>query len=89
MQAAGEKNFLTIMAKMARDGGAKADEYSEKFKRAVGVIFNEKNYVADFGNFKEGLFRSARTSCTTSGWLNCPPARAKNLDHLYTGIHAL
>ena len=34
------------------------------------------------------LLRSARTSCRT---FNFPvhPSRAKNLDHLYTGIHAL
>ena len=32
------------------------------------------------------VFRSARTSCTTS---EDPSVRAKNLDHLYTGIHAL
>ena len=32
------------------------------------------------------IFRSARTSCTTS---EDPYVRAKNLDHLYTGIHAL
>ena len=33
------------------------------------------------------MFRSARTSCTTFGWSR--PIRAKNLDHLYTGIYAL
>ena len=32
------------------------------------------------------LFRSARTSCTTFGWSR-PSVRAKNLDHLYTGIY--
>ena len=33
-----------------------------------------------------GIFRSARTSCTTSdGPVRC----RKNLDHFYTGIHAL
>ena len=34
------------------------------------------------------IFRSARTSCTTFGWSR-PSVRAKNLDHLYTGIYAL
>ena len=33
----------------------KSDEFLEKFQRGdVGVIFNPKVYVADFGNFKQG-----------------------------------
>ena len=35
------------------------------------------------------IFRSARTSCTTFDGPRPVPSRAKNLDHLYTGIYAL
>ena len=31
------------------------DEFSEKFQRGEGVIFNPKNSVADFGKFKQGF----------------------------------
>ena len=31
----------------------KTDEFSEKFQRGAGVIFNPKIYIADFGNFKQ------------------------------------
>ena len=34
------------------------------------------------------FFRSARTSCTTFDWSR-PSVRAKNLDHLFTGMRAL
>ena len=33
----------------------KSDEFSEKFQRGRGVIFNPKIYIADFGNFKQGF----------------------------------
>ena len=32
----------------------KSDEFLEKLQRGGG-IFNPKNYVADFGNFKQGF----------------------------------
>ena len=36
--------------------GTKTDEFSEKFQgEGKGVIFNPKIYIADFGNFKQGL----------------------------------
>ena len=38
---------------LGTDGGTKLSEFSEKFQG--GVIFNPKNYVADFGNFKQGF----------------------------------
>ena len=42
---------------LEKDGGAKSDEFSEKFQNeGVGVIFNPKIYVAYFGKFKQGFF---------------------------------
>ena len=35
-------------------GSAATDEFLEKFQRE-GEIFNPKNYVADFGNSKQGF----------------------------------
>ena len=36
-------------------GGTKSDEFSEKFQRGDGVIFNPKILIADFGNLKQGF----------------------------------
>ena len=33
----------------------KADEFSEKCQGGGGVIFNPKNYPADYGNLKQGF----------------------------------
>ena len=49
--------------------------------RANSLNFYESN--------EHTIFRSARTSCTTSDWPVHPSVRKRNLDHLYTGIHAL
>ena len=38
-------------------GATKSDEFSEKFHRGEGVIFNPKIYIADFGNFNQGFIR--------------------------------
>ena len=37
---------------LGKGGVTKSDEFSEKFQMGEGVIFNPKNYIADFGNFK-------------------------------------
>ena len=37
---------------LGKSGATKSDEFSEKFQRGAGVIFNQK---ADFGNFKQGF----------------------------------
>ena len=41
---------------LGKDGSTKSDESLEKFQNeGVGVIFNPKIYVADFGKFKQGF----------------------------------
>ena len=41
--------------RLGKDPATKSDEFLEKCQiRGVGVIFNPKNYIADFGNFKQG-----------------------------------
>ena len=60
-----------------------------KINKECEVIDNHAKYSFDQAWF---LFRSARTSGTTFGWsrpVPSRPSRAKNLDHLYTGIYAL
>ena len=39
-----------------KGGATKSDEFSEKFQRGGGGIFNPKKYIADFGNFKQGFW---------------------------------
>ena len=34
---------------LGKDGVSKTDEFSEKFQKGRGVIFNPKIYIADFG----------------------------------------
>ena len=45
----------TQQCHLGRDGCTKSDEFSEKFQRREGDIFNPKIYVADIGNFKQGF----------------------------------
>ena len=45
----------TQQCHLGRDGCTKSDEFSEKFQRGGGVIFNPKIYVVDFGNFKQAI----------------------------------
>ena len=40
---------------LGKDPATKSDEFLEKCQRGDGVIFTPKNYVADFGNFKQGF----------------------------------
>ena len=44
-------NFL----RLEKGGYTKSDEFSEKFQRREGDIFNPKIYVADIGNFKQSF----------------------------------
>ena len=43
-----------IWAYLGNDPATKSDEFLEGCQGG-GVIFNPKNYVADFGNFKQGF----------------------------------
>ena len=52
-----DKTRFTVALKIQRYGkgpATKSDECLEKCQRG-GSIFNPKTYVADFGNFKQGL----------------------------------
>ena len=48
-------NSCTISNTLGKDPAIKSDEFLEECQRAGGVIFNPKNYIADFGNFKQGF----------------------------------
>ena len=43
------KMTKTWHSDLGTDGVSKTDEFSEKFQKGGGVIFNPKIYIADFG----------------------------------------
>ena len=60
MKIFGDANSVTIVIKYlwgwyGKDGVSKTDEFSEKFQKGGGVIFNPKNYIADFGHLNRAF----------------------------------
>ena len=45
----------TLFVLLGKDGCAKSDGTFGKVPKGGEVIFNQKIYVADFGNFKQGF----------------------------------
>ena len=62
---------------LGKDPATKLDVFFGKVPKGWGIIFNPKNYVADFGNFKQGFLsmqlinRKVISGCRVCFFNNC------------------
>ena len=53
---------------LGKGSATKSNELLGKCPRGWGVIFNPKNYIADFGNSKQGFLKTCILFITNRGW---------------------